>query len=99
MASQPPAQANLPGRVLRASARTAANTPDDEEAFNFDNISGSGEDDDQPVPRARTQTRNTVPQIVNNPDPTPPKLSTAADVKHFFEMIGDKRVCTECKYV
>jgi hypothetical protein len=40
-----------------------------------------------------------VAQIINNPDPKPPKVSTAADVHYFFEKIGAKQVCKECAYV
>ena len=88
-----------PTRTLRT--RTAGNVPDhdDSEFIDLGNVSDS--DDDPPAQRAHHNNteHETVAQIVNNPDPKPPKVSTAADVHYFFELIGNQRVCKVCKYV
>ena len=84
-------------RALRSRV-LAINTPDDSESFDLGNVSGSDDDDPGlPVQHARhnrTGDEPTVAQIINNPDPKPPKLSTAADVHYYFETIGTQQVCT-----
>jgi hypothetical protein len=94
--AQPSARA-LRSRVL------AIDTPDDLESFDLGNVSGSDDDDPgPPVQRAchnHTGDEPTVAQIINNPNPKPPKLSMAADVHHYFETIGTQQVCKECVYI
>jgi len=49
-----------------------------------------------PQPSAQ-RACSTVAQIVN-PDPKPPKVSAAADVLHYFELINKQKVCKECTH-
>jgi len=97
----PPLQPSA--RALRSrAANVQIDMPDDSELFDLDNISGSDADDDPPVQRARhnrDHNEPTVAQIINNPDPKPLKVSTAADVHYYFEKIGIQNVCRECTYV
>jgi len=67
--------------------------------FDLENISGN-DDDEPPIPRAAAcRNREPIAQIINNPDPKPFKISTAADVQYYFEKIGKLNVCKECKFV
>ncbi len=88
-----------PTRSLRS--RTASNIPDDSELIDLADVSDSDSDDDPPAQRARHNhtEHETVAQIINNPDPKPLKVSTAADCHHFFKLIKEERVCIVCAYV
>jgi hypothetical protein len=85
-----------PTHTLRS--RTA-NVPDDSEFIDLDNISDSDDDPPAQPPHRNHTEHETVAQIINNPDPKPPKVSTAADVHFFFETVNKQRVCKVCTYV
>jgi len=103
-------QVNPPGRTLRSRGHRGDQEGEGEN-FDFDNLSGSDEDNvlDRPVRRGRrTQNTATTPsqpvaQEINSVVPAPASKSSQGDVRdvqYFFDkQSAEKPFCKLCKYV
>lgn len=91
-------------RAPAAQARPVQNTLADEEEFDL-NVSGSDDNDDQPLRQARRRPQGPdpaadviAPSYVHdfNP-PAKENKNAAADVHYFFEKVDGQRICKICK--
>ena len=100
-----PTGTTQPGTATTRSSRSR-NPPasgNDDESFDFENISDTSDEDQADAPRAQapwthSEPAANVPNIQVN-DPTPaPKKTTALDIDYFYDrQKGRDTFCKECK--